>query len=136
MRCSRFDHRQRSPKQAFTLLEVIVGLTLMASVLTSSLLAFSAHRKQQRFAESKLQAVAIGDQLLDRLSGSPQGIPPSARGLIAGKSNWFWTTRIVGTMTPAGIPMRVIRFEIIEQRSPGVAQTLVTVDVVASGVAG
>ena len=133
MRCSRFDNRDASPKLAFTLLEVIVGLTLMASVLTSSLLAYSAHRKQQRFAEAKLQAVAISDALLDQLSGSPQGIPSSGRGWIAGKSNWFWTTRVVGTMQPAGIPLRVIRFEIVDQSAAAVSQTLVTVDLVASG---
>ena len=34
----------------FTLVEVVIGLSLMASVVVASLLAFSGHRKQIRQA--------------------------------------------------------------------------------------
>ena len=115
---------------AFTLLEVVVGLTLMASVLVGSLLSFSAHQKQRRMADAKLAAVAVADDLLNQLSGSRDGIPVAGRGLIAGKANWFWRTGVVGMAAPADLPLQVIRLEIVEVTSEGSLRPLATVDVV------
>lgn len=126
MLCSRCNERST----AFTLIEVIVGLTLMATVLVSSLLSFAAHQKQRRFADAKIAAVTVADDLLHVMSASPEGIPARGRGLIPGQRNWFWQTSVVGAMAPAQVPMRVIRFEIIEQSSQGSLRALVTVDLV------
>jgi type II secretory pathway pseudopilin PulG len=114
----------------FSLLEVIVGLTLMATLLVGSLLAFAAHQRQRRFADAKLQAVAIADELLDRFSNSPGGVPPSARGAIAGKPGWFWQTSPIGEMAPAQIPVRVIRFQVFGQPSNRPLTALVSVEMV------
>ncbi len=119
-----------SDRPGFTLLEVVVGLALMASVLVGSLLSFSAHRKQLRSADAKIAAVAIADDLLDRLSGSREGIPSSQRGQIAGHPGWFWQTRIVGVTAPAGIPLKVVRLEVIEITQGRSQRVLSTVDVV------
>ena len=114
----------------FTLLEVVVGLTLMASVLVGSLLSFSSHRRQQRTADAKIAAVAVADQLLNELSGLREGIPAIGRGMIAGRPNWFWTTDVVGTTAPADIPMQLIRLQVTEVDNEGRSHSLVTVDVV------
>lgn len=115
---------------AFTLLEVVVGLTLMASVLVGSLLSFSAHHQQQRIADAKIAAVAVADQLLDEFSGTREGIPAVGRGMIAGRPNWFWRTNVIGTAAPAQIAMRVIRLEVVELNNEGRMLPLATVDVV------
>lgn len=125
MRSCPFRHNS-----AFTLLEVVVGLTLMASVLVGSLLSFSAHHQQQRMAEAKIAAVAVADQLLDEMAGSREGVPAVGRGIIAGRSNWFWKTNVIGNAAPASIPMRVIRLEIVEVNNDGRILPLATVDVV------
>ena len=115
---------------AFTLLEVVVGLTLMASVLVGSLLAFSAHQKQRRHAEAKLAAVSLADQMLHQFTASRDGIPALGRGPIPGKPTWFWRTSVVGTQAPAEVLLKVIRLEIIELTDEGSQRPLVTVDVV------
>ena len=115
---------------AFTLLEVVVGLTLMASVLVGSLLAFSAHQKQRRHAEAKLAAVSLADQMLHQFTASRDGIPALGRGPIPGKPTWFWRTSVVGTRAPAEVLLKVIRLEIIELTDEGSQRPLVTVDVV------
>ena len=125
MRCCRCKSRS-----AFTLLEVVVGLTLMASVLVSSLLAFSAHQKQRRLADAKIVAVRLADQLLTDLSVSRGGIPEVGGGIIAGSPNWFWRTSIVGTASPAGIPVKVIRFEVAKVKFGGGIESLASVDLV------
>ena len=132
MLCSRCNARTAG----FTLLEVIVGLTLMATVLVGSLLSFSAHQKQRRFADAKIAAVAVADDLLNLLSSSPQGIPANGRGLIPGKPNWYWRTTAVGAIAPANLPMRLVRFEIIEQSGQDPPRALVTVELVQPLEAG
>ena len=115
---------------AFTLLEVVVGLALMASVLVGSLLSFSAHHQQRRTAEAKIAAVDVADQILNEMSESRAGIPLTGRGLITGKPNWFWRTSIAGVANPAQTPLRVIRFQVIEVNRNGRMQPLMSVDVV------
>lgn len=115
---------------AFTLLEVVVGLTLMASVLVGTLLSFSAHQKQRRLADAKLAAVRVADDLLNELTASREGIPPAARGLVDGRPSWFWQTSVVGMAAPANLPLRVIRLEVIEVTDRGSWQPLATVEVV------
>ena len=122
MRCCRF-----SPRNGFTLLEVVIGLTLMASVLVGALLSFAAHRRQRELAEAKLAAVSVADDLLGVLSASQGGIPLQARGLIANRPGWFWQTSLQGVVVPAQIPMRVVRFQIIRQRPAGEVNVLVSI---------
>ncbi len=105
----------------------------MAGVLVSSLLAFSAHRRTQRFAEAKLAAVSVADELLTHLSGMRGGIPASSRGPIAGRPDWWWQTELVGLTAPAGIPLQVIRFQVIEIALTGSSRSLVSVDIVGAG---
>ena len=119
-----------APRSAFTLLEVVVGLTLMASLLVGSMLSFSAHRKQLRNADATLAAVAISDELLVEFSASRDGIPRASSGPLSGRPNWFWQTRIVGLTAPANIPLQVIRLEVIEITSDGTRRVLSAVDVV------
>lgn len=119
-------------QNGFTLLEVVVGLTLMASVLVGSLLSFSAHHQQRAIADAKIAAVAVADQLLDEMSGSREGIPAVGRGIIAGRPNWFWRTNVIGMATPTFIPVRVIRFEVVEVSNNRRMLTLATVDLVES----
>ncbi|MDA7874776.1 type II secretion system GspH family protein [Rhodopirellula sp.] len=76
----------------FTLIEVVVGLTLMATVVVASLLAFSAHQKQIRQARSKIAAVQVADDLLNRMSANRTGIPSSATGTIIDHPRFLSTT--------------------------------------------
>ncbi|MDG2221812.1 MAG: hypothetical protein P8L85_10540 [Rubripirellula sp.] len=108
MNCSHSDRRD-----GLTLVEVVVGLVLMATVLVSSLLATGAHRRQHHFSNNKLVAVGIADDLLNQFLNSRDGIPPVAQGLIAARPQWSWRTQVVGAAAPAGVPMQVIRLEIL-----------------------
>jgi len=114
-------------KRALTLVEVIVGLVLMATLLASSLLAFGAHRRQRRTADNKLVAVAMADDLLNQLINTREGIPPSAQGALAGRPNWYWQTRVVGVTQPAGVQLQVVRLQIFSAET---TQSLATVEVV------
>ncbi|MEM9587060.1 MAG: type II secretion system protein [Planctomycetota bacterium] len=119
------SHGSRS---AFTLIEVVVGLTLMATLLVSSLLAFTAHRRQLAAAMRKQQAIELADDLLSRLESSREGIQPLKSGAVAGHPNWFWQTRLIGVTAPMRFECQVIRFEIIDRTPRGDARVLTSVD--------
>ena len=118
--------------RGFTLLEVVVGLVLMSTVLVSSLLAYSAHQHQLRAAEAKLAAVTIADELMTRFVASREGIPRASRGPLAEHPGWYWQTRTVGVAAPAGIPVQVIRLEVLETIPNRDPRVLAQIDVVQS----
>jgi len=122
-----FRSRQRC---GFTLVEVVVGLTLMATVIVSSLLAFSKHQKQIRLARSKIDAVQIADDLLNRMSASRTGIPPAATGPIPEHPNWSWQTSVSAETLGVPIPMQIIKLQIMEQESNSKLNLLVSTIVV------
>ena len=134
MRSCRCNTTVQPQRNGLTLIEIVVGLVIMASVLASSLIAFSAHRRQLRHAEQRIEAVAIADELLLLLSGQVDGFPNSGRGTIAGKPQWFWQTSIVGTTSPMDVPLQVIRLRVIETQQDGQQKLLTSVDVVESGI--
>ena len=112
-------------------MEVVIGLVLMATLLVSTLLAYGAHQHQRALANAGIEAVAIADELLHRMSNSRDGIPSVGRGVIPGKPSWFWETTIVGTTLPCGCPrLQVIRFQVGRVTSEGAVQSLTSVDVV------
>lgn len=114
----------------FTLLEVVVGLVLMASVLVSSMLAFTAHQRQLRYAEAKLEAVLVADALLESFTSSRDGIPPAASGPVNGRAGWYWRTQVVGVTAPADISLQVIRLQVLGPVREGSSRVLASLDVV------
>ena len=126
MRYSRFDG---TPRCAFTLLEVVVGLALMATVLVASLISFTSHRKQLRTADLRIAAAAIADDLLEQFTTRPEGMPRFGRGPIAGRANWIWQSVVVGNTAPVDVPMYVIRFSIMEVGDNGELKELVWANV-------
>lgn len=101
-------------RSGLTLIEVVAALVLMGSLLVSSLLAFSAHRRQLRVADKQLQATMVAESLVRELSARPGGLPSSARGLVPGHPDWMWQTSIAGQARLATVPMRVLEFEILD----------------------
>lgn len=55
-------------RSGITLIEVVVGLALMASLLASALLAGSSHLRQMRAAADKRQATELLDRFLSQWS--------------------------------------------------------------------
>ncbi len=122
-----FRSRQRG---GFTLVEVVVGLTLLATIIVSSLLAFSKHQNQIRLARSKITAVQIADDLLNRMSASRTGIPPAASGPIPEHPTWSWRTSVTDETLRVPIPMQIIKLQIIERENESKLNLLASTSVV------
>ena len=129
-RCNSPRWGANRARMGFTLIEVVVGLVIMASVLVASLLAHHGHQQQWRSANAKRTAVTISDELLQRWSVQRGGIPMTGSGPIPGKPNWYWENQLVGIATPVGIEVRIVRCRILERFPNGSFRHHCSVDVV------
>ena len=125
---------QANSKLAFTLLEVIIGLFLMGSLVTSSLVALSSHQHSILLAKQKLQANDIAEKLLSSWYESRGDVPTRDQGFLATSENssadqWAWRTQPIGSRTVCGLPVAVIRLEVFgktgKQKRP---QTLASIE--------
>ena len=118
-------------RPGLTLLEVVVGLVLMGSLLSATLLAFSKHQRQLALANKRIEAVNVAESLIHELSNSRGGFPIRGRGTIPGHPTWNWETMPAGQTVLVTVPLQLVRFSIIEVRESPVR--LVSVDVFRPG---
>lgn len=156
----QFRNESETNRNAFTLLEVIVGLFLMGSLVASSLVALSAHQHSILLAKHKHQANDIAETLLTNWyetrgdvptrnqgfvatelariaamnSGVQFGITPSINNQLLAPSNadqWLWRTQPVGSRTVCGLPVAVIRLEIFGKvGNRKTAQSLASIELI------
>ena len=129
MACSPVESSTPKIRPGFTLLEVLVGAVLLATLAVTVLLGFSEHRRQLSFSEQRIAVTVALDRMLRDWSSQPKGLPRNAMGLVDPLRSWWWTTRVVQQRTLFGVPAVVVRIEVYEHRLPG-ARRLVSVEVV------
>ena len=124
----------RPGRFGFTLIEVVVGLVLMATLVVGLVQATTAHKRNLRRASDRLVAVDVADDLLTRFtatgpSAASRGPWWPATGSVAGRPSWQWTTQPVAASDPLGVPVRVVRLTIVDRGGPQPVE-LVRVDIV------
>ncbi|TWT82575.1 hypothetical protein CA13_40380 [Planctomycetes bacterium CA13] len=109
---TRLTHRH---PHGFTLLEVLVGLMLMALLVVSSLTALSRYRSILALASRQRQAIQVADDLLARWLDSSTGLPGADSGRIPQHPTMGWNTRVVSQRMVCGVPTEIIRLNVWEQ---------------------
>jgi prepilin-type N-terminal cleavage/methylation domain-containing protein len=97
----------------FTLLEVVIGLILMGSLTASALVALSAQQHSIVLAKQKQKANQIAETLLIDWYELIGYVPTRSQGSIAADGIWFWSTQPVGVRTVCGLPVNIIRLEVM-----------------------
>lgn len=110
-------NRTRKSKKAFSLIEVVVALMLMATLLTTVIMAIGRQRRQGKLAEDRREAIRIADQLLSAWNESKNGIPLMNSGTIPEHNGWFWRTRVEANHPLFGTNFPTIGFEIIQRQT-------------------
>jgi hypothetical protein len=122
-----------SDRRALTLVEVIAGLVLLATLLTSVLAAFKAHAGQIRAARDRLKANAAAEELLS--GWLAQGSLPAVgtQKAIADSDGWIW--RLLGNETHQSDPVKIgsVRVEIVRSRGATGDEVLASVALVVPG---
>lgn len=123
-RCRRLRDRR-----GFTLLEVVVGTVLLASLVSGVVLATGAHQRKLLFARQKAIAIQAADELLSGWDQSRSGIPPRAVGVLADGA-MQWQTQVLQSRLVCQIPVHVVRLTIHRNSGDGGAIQLCLVDVI------
>src|SRR5688500_5138483 len=105
-------------RRAATLVEVVAGLALMATLLVALLLVHGRSTRQAAAAERRLQAVAAADALLAEWWPSPATFPRSSSGWVdRGGTDFSWRTRLVANGEAERLGAAVVRLEVLDERA-------------------
>ncbi|MEM1226381.1 MAG: type II secretion system protein [Planctomycetota bacterium] len=104
----------RNPS-AFTLLEVVLSMVLVAGLLVSCMTAISRYQTTLAKAQWQARADAICDQLMTMWHASDDGLPLVTSGRVAADPNFWFRTRMVESRRLCGVPVAVMRLEIIHE---------------------
>jgi prepilin-type N-terminal cleavage/methylation domain-containing protein len=125
-----------SGRRGLTLVEVIAGLVLLATLLTSVLAAFKTHAVQIRGARDRLQASEAADELLSGWLAQGALPPVGTQKALAGADGWAW--RVMANESQQSGPVRIgsLRVEIVRPRAPADDEVLASVALVVPGNTG
>lgn len=118
---------------AFTLIEVVLGLVLMATLLVGILLAIGRHQHIHRLSAERNAAAELADNLLTDWFASPQGVPLSGYGTLPSMPRWSWRTSVVANRTVVGRVFPVVELEIFSSTpSPVGRPALLSIEILQS----
>ena len=103
----------RSPirRNGLTLIEVVVGLVLLAAVMVAQVHVYRNHSRASADAGQILLATEVADGVLRQLHSRRGGFPRRSGGRPRSRPSWSWTTRPMRREVVAGVPVEIIRFE-------------------------
>lgn len=120
-------------RNGVTLVEVVASLVLLATLVTSMLLAYSAHHRQALLAIRKQKAIEVADEMLATWYASTEPtVPRNGSGTVLGSDGLVWRTSVVHQNVVETLPVEVVRLQVL--RAEGGARAgsspLAQVDVV------
>jgi hypothetical protein len=101
-----------------TLLEVVAGLALLASLLAALVMAKARYARQAAAADRRVEAVAAADALLAGWHQDPRSLPRdfSGSGAVPGDRRLAWQMRPVANAGVEELGGRVVRLEVLDER--------------------
>lgn len=107
----RNAHNNRSA--GFTLMEVVVGLALAATLLVAVLAACGHHLRQLRLADSRMIAIKTADQMLAEWYHRDGRVPINAGGVCRQNSSLTWQTEARTTVLGASSNKNSFKVEFV-----------------------
>jgi type II secretory pathway pseudopilin PulG len=122
-----------SGRRALTLVEVIAGLVLLATLLTTVLTAFKTHAAQIRGARDRLNAARAADELITSWMAQGALPPVGTQKPLAEIEGCSW--RLLANESQATEPLKIttVRLEIVRPRLLAEDEVLASVALVVSG---
>lgn len=117
-------HRGRG----MTLVEVVAGLALLATVLAGLLVAKARLGRQVRVTESRRAAVGAADALLTAWWRDKPRFPRNAAGEVPGHADLLWRTQTVASAQAARLCGQVTRLDVFSAPLGANQTPLVTIE--------
>ena len=99
-------------RSALTLVEVVVGLLLLATLLVGTMLAFSRHARQIRLGQIRLEAVRAADALLAEWLSQGGQIPVNAEGRVPKHTDFCWKTQPLADTIDRTFDIAAVRLDL------------------------
>jgi hypothetical protein len=109
-----------------TLVEVVGGLGLLATLLVGLLLAKARYTRQAAAADRRLQAVVAADALLAGWHHAPRSLVRAGSGAVPGGGEFSWRTQGIVNAPVGELGAAVVRLEILDDRPEAAANPVVT----------
>jgi hypothetical protein len=109
-----------------TLVEVIGGLALLATLLVATLLARSRYLHQATVADRRLRAVAAADALLTTWHRDTRSLPREGSGLVPGDQYLAWRTQLLPNADATDLGALVVQLQILDTRPQAASSPLRT----------
>lgn len=123
---NRSSHPFSRSCRGATLIEVLAGLVLLGTILSSALVARGRFMRQWRVADEKLTAVAAADRMLGQwLSEPPGAAPVPGEGAFAQSPELRWRTSWLRDAAAERLGVRMARLDVF--RSRGSHEPLVSI---------
>jgi type II secretory pathway pseudopilin PulG len=122
-----------SARRGLTLVEVVAGLLLLATLLTAVLTAFRTHAAQIRHARERLQANDMANELLRGWLAQGAMPPIGTQKPLDGTDGWAWRIAADGLVQTEPVRIESIRVEIVRSGDALNEEILSSVSVVAPG---
>ena len=119
-------------RHGLTLLEVVAGLTLLATLLVGTILTYGSHIRQVKAAQQRLNATEIAERLLVEWYESEDGPPIRDEQIIEGTEGLRWRTTPLEATDSNPFQARIVRLEIFDPKTGAEPLPLVYVDLLMS----
>jgi prepilin-type N-terminal cleavage/methylation domain-containing protein len=121
----KFRPFSRKSRAGVTLIEIVVGLVILAVLVSSVTLARGRFARQWGEAERKIQTAQAVDRLMATwIGGETDSIPVPGQGNLDGVEGCIWRTNWVAEPAARRIGAGVVRLEVFEG-----SKRLMTLDV-------
>jgi hypothetical protein len=104
-----------------TLVEVMGGLALLATLLVATLLARTRYIHQAAVADRRLHAVRAADMLLTGWHQDTRLLPRAGAGIVPGDEQLAWRTQTLASAEATDLGAVVVQLEIVDNRPGAVA---------------
>jgi type II secretory pathway pseudopilin PulG len=122
-----------SARRGLTLVEVVAGLLLLATLLTAVLTAFRTHATQIRRARERLQANDMANELLRGWQAQGAMPPIGTQKLLDGTDGWAWRIAANGFIQTEPVRIGSVRVDIVRPDGAANDEILSSVSVVVPG---
>jgi type II secretory pathway pseudopilin PulG len=116
-------------RRAMTLIEVVAGIALLGTILTTTVMAQARLLRQHQRALIKLQAVEAVDRLLTQWSVAGEEIPVESSGVLLDTQKVTWRTRLRSAKTSGPLSVAIVELVASASGDPPGIPPLVRVEV-------
>jgi hypothetical protein len=109
-----------------TLVEVIGGLALLATLLVATLLARTRYIHQAAVADRRLQAVRAADTLLAAWHQDTRSLPRAGAGIVPGDEQLTWRTQTLPSPEATDLGAVIVQLQILDTRPESAASPPLT----------